>query len=277
MGRTEELVRLFASLGEQSLRDFEVIVVDQNPDERLCPIVEAWRSHLDIQHLRSEPGLSRSRNKGLTVASGKLIAFPDDDCWYPNETLQRVKVWFEGHSKFDILSGCARTDEGELTSSRWMPASSEIHSRNVYRTGISFTLFFRASAIHSVQGFDEQLGLGAGTRFGSGEESDCVFRLLARGSRGWFDRDLTIHHPNKTHDFSAKARIRAHSYGVGFGYLLRRHKLPLLHSLYLCARPAGGCLLALIRRRPGADIYWATFRGRLEGYWGGMTECEERS
>ncbi len=267
MGRAQELSRLFATLSEQSCRDFEVILVDQNTDERLGPIVEAWQSHFEIQHLRSEPGLSRSRNKGLIVAKGELIAFPDDDCWYPSDTLHKVKIWFESHPKYDLLSGCARTEELRLTSNRWMRASCEIASRNVFRTGISFTLFFRASAISAVRGFDESLGLGAGTRFGSGEESDYVFRLLAAGSRGWFDRELTIHHPDKTQDFSEAARAR--SYGIGFGRLLRKHKLPLSYSLYMCTRPAGGWLLAVARRRPGAGVYWATLKGRLEGYWSG--------
>lgn len=268
MGRTQELNRLFVTLSEQSCRDFEVILVDQNPDERLCPIVATWQSHFEIQHLRSEPGLSRSRNKGLTVARGELIAFPDDDCWYPSDTLQKVKAWFECKPEYDLLSGCARNEEFRLTSNRWMPVSCEVAPKNVFRTGISFTLFFRANAIARVRGFDETLGLGAGTQFGSGEESDCVFRLLAAGSRGWFNRDLTIHHPDKAQDVSEAARVRSHSYGIGFGYLLRKHRLPLLYSLYLCTRPAGGWLLALARRKPTADIYRATLMGRLEGYLG---------
>ena len=41
LGRTQELVRLFESLSQQTRRDFEVIVVDQNADERLAPVVEA--------------------------------------------------------------------------------------------------------------------------------------------------------------------------------------------------------------------------------------------
>lgn len=266
MGRTQELSRLFASLDEQSFRDFEVIVVDQNPDDRLCPIVKTWQARFAIQHLQSDPGLSRARNKGLQIATGDLIAFPDDDCWYPCDTLQMVKDWFESHPEFDFLSGCARTEELRLTSNRWLPASREIRPKNVFRAGISFTLFFRAMAIFAVHGFDESLGLGAGTVFGSGEESDCVFRLLAAGSKGWFDRELIIHHPDKTQDVSETARIRARSYGVGFGHLLRRHKLPVTYSLYMCLRPVGGGLIAVVRRRPGAGIYWATLTGRFEGY-----------
>src|SRR5579875_1011017 len=266
--RTEELARLFATLKEQSYRDFEVVLVDQNLDDRLAPIVETWQSHFEIQHPRSEPGLSRARNKRLTVARGELIAFPDDDCWYPSDTLHKVKIWFASHPEYDFLSGCARTEELRPTSNRWMPASCEIKPRNVLRTGISFTLFFRSHALRAVHGFDESLGLGAGTRFRSGEESDCVFRLLAAGSRGWFAQELTIYHPDKTQDFSESARSRARSYGIGLGHLLRKHKLPLTYSLYTCARPAGGWLLALARRSPGAALYWATLKGRLEGYWG---------
>lgn len=42
--RTEEFSVLLRSLAEQKLRDFELIVVDQNPDDRLSPLIKEWAS-----------------------------------------------------------------------------------------------------------------------------------------------------------------------------------------------------------------------------------------
>lgn len=267
MGRTEELDRLCATLAAQTFQGFEVILVDQNPDDRLCPIVQTWSARFALRHLRSEPGLSRCRNKGIEVAVGDLMAFPDDDCWYPPDTLEKVSLWFDSHPEYAFLSGCAQTEDSRLTSNRWLIQPCAIGRTNVFRSAISFTLFFRAKAIRAVEGFDPSLGLGSGTPWGSGEESDCIFRLLAAGYTGWYDNRLIIHHPDKTPDTSESAQSRAQSYGVGFGYLLRRHKLPLLYSMYQCARPVGGWLIARFRRRTSAPLYLATLRGRLKGYF----------
>ena len=74
-GRTTELHRFFSSL-EAAAGDCECLVVDQNPDERLLPILAAWEGRLPIKHLKSPPGLSRARNVGLAAATGEVVAFP---------------------------------------------------------------------------------------------------------------------------------------------------------------------------------------------------------
>ena len=57
VGRTVELNRLFDTLAAQSYRDFEVIVVDQNRDDRLIPVLHRARylglviRHLGTRHL----------------------------------------------------------------------------------------------------------------------------------------------------------------------------------------------------------------------------------
>ena len=43
LGRVEEVGAFLASLQRQDHRDFELLIVDQNPDERLAPLVEQYR------------------------------------------------------------------------------------------------------------------------------------------------------------------------------------------------------------------------------------------
>ena len=83
VNRTRQLVRLLDSLLLQSCRDFEVIVVDQNPAGVLQPIVERYQGKLALTHVACDLGVSRARNLGISLARGALICFPDDDCWYP--------------------------------------------------------------------------------------------------------------------------------------------------------------------------------------------------
>lgn len=265
--RTEPLVRLLASLAGQTCRDFELILVDQNPDDRVKVLADAWSGRMTILHVRSEKGLSRARNLGIVAAAGEIVAFPDDDCWYAPETLQTVDTWFAVHPEFGFLSTSATDEDGQLAAGRWLPASAEITRSNVFRTHISFSLFFRKSAILAAGGFDELLGLGSGSKFGSGEETDFVLRVMSFGNRGWYERSLAVFHPARLPDSSPTAQKQALSYGLGFGYVLRRHKFSVLTVLYLCLRPAGGWILSVLIFRPIARVYLATLRGRLDGYF----------
>src|SRR3569832_91242 len=65
-GRAEELGRAVDSFLSQTDRGFELIIVDQNPDERLAPFVEQAREGgLDVRHVRMDtPGLSAARGRG---------------------------------------------------------------------------------------------------------------------------------------------------------------------------------------------------------------------
>ena len=126
LNRVTELDRFLVSLEEQSYRDFEVVVVDQNPDDRLVPML-ALHPRLAIRHLRSERGLARARNVGLRAARGDIIAVPDDDCWYSEDCLMRVSEWFERFPEYSLLSTCSRDEAGVEVASRW-PRQSCGHS-----------------------------------------------------------------------------------------------------------------------------------------------------
>ena len=86
--RVAELERLLASLDAQTHHGFRVLLVDQNPDDRLAPIVGRPRS-FELVRLRSERGLSRARNAALDRIQADLVAFPDDDCSYEPGSARR--------------------------------------------------------------------------------------------------------------------------------------------------------------------------------------------
>lgn len=267
LSRTEELEQLLRSLSLQQFRDFECILVDQNEDERLQDIVRRWSDKIVILHLRSERGLSVARNVGLAKATGGILAFPDDDCWYPANLLRRVDAIFQ-ESNWDFISGCAKNEGGAPTANRWLKHDAEITRSNLFRTCISFTLFIRRSPMTTDVRFDEELGVGAKTRYGSGEESDYVLKLLNLGARGTFFWDLTVHHPRPELRSDTDGYKRAGSYGYGMGRVLRTHGYSVFTLGHVLLRPLGGIVVSLCKRDGSRAIqYWLSFRARLAGYF----------
>lgn len=267
VGRTGEVTRFLQSLAAQELvRDCELIVVDQNPDDRLVPILDAFRDRIEIQHLRSEAGLSRARNVGLRHITGDIVAFPDDDCWYPPQLLTRVRDTFSQQASMDVLTG-RFTDENGRSEGRWLTTTQWLTRYSVWRGAISFSIFAKRAVVDGIHGFDERLGVGAGTPWGAGEETDFLLRAMASGARVRYDIDLCLGHPTKTQAFDAAAVARQCRYEAGFGYVMRKNRFPAWYLPLTVMRTMAGTVLALARLNPGqAKFKWNSSQSRVRGW-----------
>lgn len=258
--RTDELARLFGSLAAQTFRDFEVLVVDQNEDQRLAPILDRHANDFPIRHLTSQRGLSRARNVGLQAARGELIAFPDDDCWYSDGLVENVVASFRAHAGIHGIS--ARRDGNPQ-----LPHPLSLSVRNVWGRVASYTLFARREVYDAIGGFDESLGVGAGTPWGAGEDTDWVLRSLARGMKWMHDPALAVFHPPHHRGTGPADIVRARSYARGLGRVLRKNRVPLWMV-------AGGVGLSIARTTRSllrrdveeARINCAELEGRIAGW-----------
>lgn len=263
--RVNELDRMLRSIAAQTLQNVELIIVDQNADDRLNAVLERWKSSLRYSHVRSPRGLSRARNVGLNLASGGIVGFPDDDCWYPESLLFQVKDWFDRHQDHDFLCCAAQDGSGREVASRWPRHSQAIDRASVLRTSPSFSLFIRRATLRQIGGFDERMGLGAGTPFESAEDSDLALRCLDGASKGWFEKRLYVYHPAKGPGEAPSGR--AFTYGMGFGYLLHKHHYSAPIMIYHVVRAVGGMIKSLLLAHPGkAVFYWHSAHGRIKGY-----------
>lgn len=265
--RTSELERFLNSLKVQSYRDFEVIAVDQNPDDRLVPLLRSYEDTLSITHIRERKrGASRARNIGLEYASGDILAFPDDDCWYPPDLLGKVFQTFVHHPELDGLTGRLTDGYGRSVMGRFDLSPGRIDGLNVWARGIEATIFLRRSLVGGLRLFDESLGVGAGTGWGGGEVTDLLLRLLADGKLLHYYPDIVIGHPPFVTRYDAEALRKAYLYGCGMGHVLRDHKAPLRLKAKWLIRPLGGTVLSIMSLKPAkTQYYFNSFRGRLRG------------
>lgn len=261
-GRTTEVGDFMRSLTCQSCQDFELIIVQQNEDERLAPIVEPFEGKFPFQVVRSLPRLiNHSRNVGATFACGEILGFPDDDCLYPPDLLAEIDRALAPGGP-DVFSGVAISPAGGLGSGRWHDAAGPITRETVWTSAIEFNLFIRRTLFDFIGGFDQAMGLG--TPFASGDAQDLILAAMRAGGRAVYDPGVRVIHPDKR--LTPVAVQRAYDYGAGMGYVLRKHHMRIGVWLTFLLRPAAGVAVSLLRRHMlDARYYWLTFRGRLAG------------
>lgn len=281
LGRSSEIARFLASLGDSRQLPMEVILVDQNADDRLVGIVqEGIAAGLAIRHLRIAPrkGLSLARNAGLSVARYAIVGFPDDDCWYEEGVCRGVIECFERNAGLDGLVG------------RWLDrhdahaqpmALDPLEQRKFAGIPIaSICLFLRTEAVIRLGGFDESLGVG--TWAASSEETDLIFRFLAARCRLEFQPAIQVRHhwPGTaipvTGNFPAVLR-GAMARARGTGAMYARHDLAAPVVLRGLAAPFAK-MLGLNGGLRGFAYWLGTGIGRWQGFlrWQGLPASTPR-
>jgi glycosyltransferase involved in cell wall biosynthesis len=264
-GRTGEVGAFLDSLAAQGRADAEVIVADQNGDDRLSTVVARVADRLPLLWLRSDrANACHARNLGLSRARGEVVGFPDDDCLYPPGLLARVDAAFAADPALQVLTGPAASPEGGLGSGRWRREGGPITPANAWTSVIEFNLFLRRGTALALGGFDERLG--PGTPFGSAEGNDLVLRAVSAGHKAVYAPEQRVVHPDKR--MTAAAAERAELYGTGLGFVLRRHRVSPWVWLPFFVRPLGGAVLGALR---GDAVAVRHHLGSLRGRWAGFT------
>lgn len=266
IGRVADIQRLLDSLCVQTCREFELIVVDQNPDDRLVPLMEEAKSKgLSVLHLRQEkPNLCSARNLGLAHALYEVVAFPDDDCWYERDVLEKVLKRIKGADRpGSVVIRWAEQSPKDMEVEKKLDVAKWRAFRE--KDASSITQFYRTAPLRKMGGFDPALGLHSW--FGVGEETDLMFRFLAKGLDVVYLPDALVHHAyglQPTLSWAAAFK-RTRRRARGTGGIYAKHRLapwviargllaPMVKGLFSLHRPAQ-CATQL-----GASL------GRLEGY-----------
>ena len=177
--RPELLARCLTALVEQDLdpTSYEIIIVDDAACEETRHEIEGWAARIaPCGHtLRYMPvtgmhGPAIARNVGWRAASGKIIAFTDDDCL-------PTAGW--------LRAGLAAFTEGVVGVSgrlvmplREMPTDYELNAAQlVHAEFITANCFYRRECLKAISGFDERFT--AAWR----EDSDLMFRLTKQYKR----------------------------------------------------------------------------------------------
>jgi len=162
--RAEYLCQALASVADQSLTPWEVIVVDDGSTDDTAGLVASFESSVHYIRHEQNQGISAARNSGLQAARGELIAWLDaDDLWEPN-FLATVIPLIEADEGVDaVYTGLMRIDaDNNLLphSSQRVVPPSELHAALVQDCFIQIsTLVARKSCYDRVGPFDPQFSI----------------------------------------------------------------------------------------------------------------------
>jgi glycosyltransferase involved in cell wall biosynthesis len=107
--RPEEIRELLESLTRQTIKDFEVLVVEDGSDMRCDEVVDSFRDKLQISYLfKPNSGPGPSRNFGFKQASGKYLVVFDSDCIVPPHYFEAVNLQ-RSVASFDAWGGPDRS------------------------------------------------------------------------------------------------------------------------------------------------------------------------
>lgn len=199
--------------------------------------------------------LSAARNVMLTyaaetnlIASDDVVAFPDDDSWYPEDLLGKVQYLFASDPFFDFFF-CRY---GETTETCHLSRINQApRTQCVITNASSNTIFVRGRVANLVGGFDEDLGVGA--KHKSGEDLDYALRAFHQADQRAFLDAQIVGHRDKNPAIRAK-------YYRGSLLVLSRYALRSSSAAFALFRKlaVGALFVATLRlsAREFASLIW---------------------
>jgi glycosyltransferase involved in cell wall biosynthesis len=196
----EKILHLLKSLQQQTVSDFEtVVVIDGSTDNTLSRIKQEPLHLKDLKIIEQEnKGRAATRNRGANEASGDLLIFFDDDIEPMSDVIELI---IQHHHNFpgSILNGLIRMDNRNLENdfysyrnyieNKWesnlrKDTFHQITLDNYYFT--SSMLSLPTSLFVSLKGFDERLL--------DSEDFDFCIRALRKGVPIWLNKSIFAWH-----------------------------------------------------------------------------------
>lgn len=196
--RRDYLERCLDYLRYQSNDNFEVIVVDGPSDDGTAELLESWKGKIKVAR-NPERNLSKSRNIGIDMAAGDIVAFIDDDALPFDDWVAQIfnayhqrpltvaglggpayyagSFWFQAEDN-GINADCqakVNIASDEIGKSGWRR----------YNTGTNAT--FSRESLEAVDGFDEQYDYYL-------DESELCYRLQGAGRLIDYVPDIYVRH-----------------------------------------------------------------------------------
>ncbi len=223
---------MLQSLTSQTLKDFEVIVVEDGSEKTCKEVVEKYSDQLDIHYfMKKNSGPGPSRNYGVERAKGEYVLILDSDCVLPEGYMAAVEQELAAEP-CDAFGGPDRAHESfTLVQKAISYSMTSFFTTGGIRGGKtkmdkfyprSFNMGVKRDVYQALCGFSKM-------RFG--EDIDFSYRLVESGHTTRLFSDAWVWHKRRT-DFD-KFFKQVFNSGIARINLSKRHQgtLKLVHLL----------------------------------------------
>ena len=231
--RPDEVDELLQSLTRQTLRDMEVIIVEDGSNLTCESVVHKYAGKLQLRYyMKENSGPGPARNYGAEHSQGDFLIFLDSDCVLPQDFLKEVDAELT-RKECDAWGGPDRAHESFtpvqkaisysmtsfLTTGGIRGSKKQVDGKFYPR---SFNLGIRRSLYRQLGGFSCM-------RFG--EDIDLSIRIYGSGASCRLFPEAWVWHKRRT-DFR-KFFKQVHNSGIARINLMKRHpgSLKLVHLL----------------------------------------------
>ena len=230
--RPDEVDELLESLTQQTIKDFEVVIVEDGSIRPCKDVCEQYANILDLHYYAKEnSGPGQSRNYGAERASGEYVIILDSDVVLPAGYLKAIDESLQQHP-------CEAFGGPDATHPSFTPVQKAI--------SYSMTSFFTTGGIRGGKAKldkfyprsfnmgirrDVYLQLGGFSRMRFGEDIDFSYRIVEAGHMPRLFPDAWVWHKRRT-DFRKFFR-QVYNSGIARINLEKRHPgtMKLVHLL----------------------------------------------
>ncbi|MBR5541048.1 MAG: glycosyltransferase [Bacteroides sp.] len=256
--RPDEVDELLDSLTQQTLRDFEVVVVEDGSAVPCKAVVDKYADRLTIHYYNKEnSGPGQTRNYGVERANGDYMLILDSDCILPADYLAAVEAELSTKGT-DAFGGPDRAHESFTDVQKAINyAMTSFFTTGGIRGGKKKLDKFYPRSFNMGVRKDVYQALGGFSKMRFGEDIDFSIRIFKGGYACRLFPEAWVWHKRRT-DLK-KFFKQVHNSGIARINLYKKypeslklvHMLPALFTLgvvflLLCALCWGGSLSLLV-------------------------------
>ena len=229
--RPDEVRELLESLSKQTLKDFEVILIEDGSVNRCDLVAQEFDKDLNICYFYKEnSGRSLTRNYGMERASGEYFVFFDSDCIIPEHYFEIVKSRLEAdytdcfggpdaaHASFSNLQKAINYSMTSFFTTGGIRGGKKGMEKFTPRT---FNMGFSKEVYQRVGGFKDMFG----------EDIDLSLRIQKAGFRTKLIRDAYVYHKRRVSFRSFYRQVSVFGKARVDLFLLHPESLKIVHLL----------------------------------------------